>query len=121
MLTVNPKFFKRFSQLLGRRIPDQAINEPTTIRELIVTLSSNIKEKKTNVSANLAKRREKGTLPPNIQFSSRRLRPGDKDEDLGRKKAIHTELFNRGLAILKEEKKKKIEDSEDWRLLNTEV
>ncbi|KAJ5147595.1 uncharacterized protein N7443_000815 [Penicillium atrosanguineum] len=95
-------FIKRFSQLTGRRIPDAAITSSTTVGEIIASLSTALKEKPINVSKKLARQASVGALPPNIQFSKKRLSKGDEDESLGRKKAIYTELIRRGLIVRKQ-------------------
>lgn len=97
MLTFTVQFIKRFSQLIGRRVPDQVITSSSTINDVIVALSSKLKEKPADVAKKLFKRKRAGKLPPNVQFAPVRITKGDKDEELGRKKAISAEFFSRGL------------------------
>lgn len=103
MLTIvtNLQFVKRLTQLLGHRIPDYAINSSTTIGEIVTALSAPVKEKSPDVNKVMSKRFAAGKLPPNLMFSKNRISPGDKDEDFGRKKAIHAELYSRGLILEK--------------------
>jgi hypothetical protein len=59
-------------------------------------------------------------LPPNVQFSSKRLSKGHEDKEMGRQKAIYAELLRRGLIVPKEKKfpKKKKNKSGDRDLLS---
>ncbi|KAJ5082099.1 hypothetical protein N7532_011142 [Penicillium argentinense] len=101
-------YIKRLSQLIGRRIPDKFISASNTVDELIQALSSKLKEKPVDVNRRLSKQWAAGNLPPNLGFHSSRLSRGDRDEDFGRKKAIHAEYFERGLVFPREGKKKAI-------------
>ncbi|KAJ5902319.1 hypothetical protein N7495_002847 [Penicillium taxi] len=93
-------FAKRYSQLMGRIIPDKIINSSTTVGDFVSALSNDLKEKPVNVANVLAKE----TLPHNIKFSAKRETRADRDEDLGRKKAITAELYERGLILPKTKK-----------------
>lgn len=95
---------KRISQLLHRQIPDYAITSSTTVGEIVIALSTPLKDKSPNVHRAMTKRFDAGKLPPNIMFSKGRISRGDQDEDFGRKKAIHAELYKRGLVLEKNER-----------------
>lgn len=97
MLTVNSQFIKRFSQLIGRRIPDQIITSSATVNDVMMKLKAPLKEKPIDVARSLKRRKSVGKLPSNVQFTSTRISKGAKDEDLGRKKIIYAELSYRGL------------------------
>ncbi|KAJ5915470.1 hypothetical protein N7466_011403 [Penicillium verhagenii] len=97
-------FAKRFSQLVGRRIPDKIISSSSTIGEFVSGLSTRLKEKPINVSRKLAKFNAAGYLPPNLKFTRRRLTKADTDEDLGRKKTISEEMYNKGLVFVQDKK-----------------
>lgn len=92
---------------MGRRVPDKIITSAPTVGEFASSLSTKLKEKPPNVAKVLAKHEKRGNLPANIRFSSKRETRADHDEDLGRKKAITEELFNRGLIIPKQKRQKK--------------
>ncbi|CAI7604602.1 hypothetical protein N7533_008826 [Penicillium manginii] len=98
---VDPKikfaYIKRLSQLHNRRIPDKAITSSNSIGELIVALSSRLKEKPKNVTKSLHSAWDAGLLPPNLAFQATRIRQSDRDEDAGRKKVIYSEYIKRGL------------------------
>ncbi|KAJ5088257.1 hypothetical protein N7456_011873 [Penicillium angulare] len=98
-------FAKRFSQLIGRRIPDKIISSSNTTGEFVAGIDTRLKEKPINVTKKLAKRARAGVLPPNLQFSSKRISKADHDEAVGRKKAIISELYNRGLYVPQDKSK----------------
>ncbi|KAJ5166647.1 uncharacterized protein N7482_005428 [Penicillium canariense] len=92
-------FVKRFSQLIGRRIPDKAITTSHTVGDILAGISSQLKEKPIQVTKELNKQAAAGALPANVKFSKKRLTKSQNDEDHGRKKAIVSEIYRRGLNI----------------------
>ncbi|KAF7718356.1 Uncharacterized protein PECH_001049 [Penicillium ucsense] len=89
-------FVKRLSQLLGRRIPDKAITSSWTVGEILSGMAIQLKEKPVQVKKVLKKKAAAGQLPPNLNFSPKRLSKHHVDEEFGRKKAIMSEFYRRG-------------------------
>lgn len=88
---------KRFTQLTSRRVSDKSITSSKTIGHILSSLNAAAKKQPTNVTDLLAKQRVQGELPPNLHFQDSRISKFDKDEDLGRKKAIYSEFYRRGI------------------------
>ncbi|KAJ6145314.1 hypothetical protein N7470_009209 [Penicillium chermesinum] len=94
-------FAKRFSVLTHRRVPDKAISSSSSVAQFVAAMTTKMKEKPPNVIRKFARRKNAGVLPPNIQFSGKRINKNTEDEAYGRKKIIHAELYNRGLVLPK--------------------
>lgn len=92
--------------MYGHRISDKAITSSNTIGKVISSLTWNLKQKPKNVNKSLSHEFAAGNLPPNLAFHSSRIRPSDRDEDYGRKKAIYSEYIERGFSVPKQKTKR---------------
>ncbi|KAJ9656540.1 hypothetical protein H2198_004889 [Neophaeococcomyces mojaviensis] len=103
----NPMTFtilKRFSFLIGRRIPDPLLTtltqKPTnTYRHLVTALNEHLAPKPANVIEKLAMNQTLANQS-NVLVFPRRETPVDKEKEVGRWKIIEEELKKRGLPVL---------------------
>ena len=103
------KVIRRVMQLTGIRIPDPQIQRLKTAQDLLQCLS--IPEKAPKLAAVLKETR-KGVLTqlPNVQLNEKRVKPVDKDRELGREKLIRAELERRNLPF----NMKKVKEVKRW-------
>ncbi|KAL4797295.1 ribosomal subunit 39S-domain-containing protein [Aspergillus venezuelensis] len=89
-------FLKRFTQLTGHRIPDVHVAEMTKVKDVLKYLNKELAPKPKKLGEHLALSQKLRALP-NVKISVKKVRPSDRDEELGRKKIIDAELRRREL------------------------
>ncbi|KAL4930695.1 mitochondrial 54S ribosomal mL50 protein [Aspergillus undulatus] len=89
-------FLKRFSQLSGHYFPDVAIESITTVQQMLSYVNKTLEPKPKKLAEHLVAN-EAVTSLPNVKIFTKRVKPSDRDEELGRKKLIDAELRERGL------------------------
>lgn len=92
----NLQLLKRVMQLTGIRIPDPAIEDIKSIKNLLGLLVKKPKPKKLVDSLLID-----GALTslPNVKIMDRRYTPIDKEKEVGRWKVIEKELIKKGLPV----------------------
>ena len=83
-------------QLIGRRIPDPAISEINSVKNLLGHL---VKKPKPKKLAEALLNNDKLIAIPNVQLFDRRYTPIDREKEVGRWKVIERELEKRGLPV----------------------
>ena len=94
-------------QLTGTRIPDPAIQDIRDVKTLLVELHR--KPKPTRLAKVLRANDQLQRLP-NVQLQNTRLKPSDKEKQLGRWKVIVKELKERDLPIFGQRQPSEVED-----------
>ncbi|KAL4956954.1 ribosomal subunit 39S-domain-containing protein [Aspergillus filifer] len=89
-------FLKRFTQLTGQRIPDVHVAEITKVKDILKYLNKELAPKPKKLGEHLAANQQLKALP-NVKISVKKVKPSDRDEELGRKKIIDAELRRREL------------------------
>ncbi|KAL4944215.1 hypothetical protein BDV06DRAFT_210424 [Aspergillus oleicola] len=89
-------YLKRFTQLTGHRIPDPLVAEIKTVQDLLNYLNKELALKPKKLGEHLVAN-QKLTSLPNVKISVKKVKPHQKDEEMGRKKIIDAELRKRGL------------------------
>ncbi|GIK04185.1 hypothetical protein Aspvir_008263 [Aspergillus viridinutans] len=89
-------FLKRLSQLSGHYFPDPVMHSISTVKQAVEYLEGVVNPKPTKLADQLANNPELQHLP-NVKLFTKRQTALNKDEELGRKKIIESELRARGL------------------------
>ncbi|PKY01281.1 hypothetical protein P168DRAFT_293099 [Aspergillus campestris IBT 28561] len=89
-------YLKRLSQLSGHFFPDPVIQSISTVQEAVNHIQAVIQPKPKKLAEHLTGNESLLDLP-NVKIFTKRQKPSDKDEELGRKKVIENELRARGL------------------------
>ncbi|KAH8432595.1 mitochondrial 54S ribosomal mL50 protein [Aspergillus melleus] len=89
-------FLKRFSQLSGHYFSDPTVHSISSVKEVLRHLQKALNPKPTKVAEHLAGSHRVQTLP-NVKVFAKRQKRCDRDQELGRKKLITHELYERGL------------------------
>ncbi|KAF7180488.1 hypothetical protein CNMCM7691_009779 [Aspergillus felis] len=89
-------FLKRLSQLSGHYFPDPVMHSISTVQQAVEYLEGVVNPKPTELADQLANNPELQHLP-NVKLFTKRQTALHKDEELGRKKIIESELRARGL------------------------
>ncbi|KAF7168519.1 hypothetical protein CNMCM5623_001539 [Aspergillus felis] len=89
-------FLKRLSQLSGHYFPDPVMHSISTVQQAVEYLEGVVNPKPTKLADQLANNPELQHLP-NVKLFTKRQTALHKDEELGRKKIIESELRARGL------------------------
>ncbi|EAW19434.1 mitochondrial 54S ribosomal mL50 protein [Aspergillus fischeri NRRL 181] len=89
-------FLKRLSQLSGHYFPDPVMHSISTVKQAVEYLEGVVNPKPTKLADQLVNNPELQHLP-NVKLFTKRQTALHKDEELGRKKIIESELRARGL------------------------
>ncbi|KAF7118086.1 hypothetical protein CNMCM5793_007472 [Aspergillus hiratsukae] len=89
-------FLKRLSQLSGHYFPDPVMHSISTVKQAVEYIEGVVNPKPTKLADQLANSPELQHLP-NVKLFTKRQTALHKDEELGRKKIIESELLARGL------------------------
>ncbi|KAL2807870.1 glucosidase II beta subunit-like protein-domain-containing protein [Aspergillus granulosus] len=84
-------FLKRFSQLTGHYFPDPVIHQISSVQQVIKHVQGELNPKPKKLAEHLVADASLQSLP-NVKIFAKKQKPGDRDEELGRKKLIDAEL-----------------------------